>query len=74
MSCCSRICAFTPRKKRTIPAFAKQLAALCDVYVNDAFGTAHRAHASTAGIAAYVQPAAAGFLMQKEIECARSRA
>jgi phosphoglycerate kinase len=48
--------------------FAKQLAALCDVYVNDAFGAAHRAHASTAGIAAYVKQAAAGFLMQKEIE------
>src|SRR5207237_2394405 len=41
---------------------------LCDVYVNDAFGAAHRAHASTAGIAAYVKQAAAGFLMQKEIE------
>ena len=74
MSCCSRICAFTPKKKRTIPRFAKQLAALCDVYVNDAFGAAHRAHASTAGIAAFVKQAAAGFLMQKEIEVAGSRA
>ncbi|NLG28086.1 MAG: phosphoglycerate kinase [Chloroflexi bacterium] len=47
--------------------FAKQLAALADVYVNDAFGTAHRAHASTAGVAAYL-PAVAGLLMEKEIE------
>jgi phosphoglycerate kinase len=48
--------------------FARRLASLCEVYVNDAFGTAHRAHASTAGIAAFVSQAAAGFLMQKEIE------
>jgi phosphoglycerate kinase len=46
--------------------FAKQLAHLGDVYVNDAFGTAHRAHASTAGVAKYL-PAAAGFLMEKEL-------
>ena len=44
------------------------MAKLCDVYVNDAFGAAHRAHASTAGIAAYVKQAAAGFLMEKELE------
>ncbi len=48
------------------PSFAKQLAALGDVYVNDAFGTAHRAHASTAGIAQYL-PAVAGLLMEREI-------
>ena len=48
--------------------FAKQLASLCDVYVNDAFGTAHRAHASTAGITKFVSVAAAGLLMQKELE------
>ncbi|RMF46739.1 MAG: phosphoglycerate kinase [Deltaproteobacteria bacterium] len=48
--------------------FARQLAALCDVYVNDAFGTAHRAHASTAGVPALVRPAAAGYLMQKELQ------
>lgn len=48
--------------------FAKQLASLCDVYVNDAFGTAHRAHASTAGITGHVSKAAAGFLMEKELE------
>ncbi|HEX7713271.1 MAG TPA: phosphoglycerate kinase [Bacillota bacterium] len=48
-------------------AFAKKLAELADVYVNDAFGTAHRAHASTAGVAKFLKPAAAGYLMQKEI-------
>ncbi|NLK52156.1 MAG: phosphoglycerate kinase [Syntrophomonadaceae bacterium] len=49
------------------PAFARQLAELADIYVNDAFGAAHRAHASTAGMAAFL-PAAAGFLMQKEVK------
>lgn len=48
-------------------AFAKQLAALCDVYVNDAFGTAHRAHASTEGITHHVADAVAGLLMEKEL-------
>src|SRR5204863_232148 len=47
---------------------AKQLATLCDVYVNDAFGAAHRAHASTAAITTHVAQAAAGLLMQKELE------
>src|SRR5205823_13820092 len=59
---------FHAEEEKNDPQFAKQLAALCDVYVNDAFGAAHRAHASTAGIAAYVKQSAAGFLMQKEIE------
>ena len=49
-------------------AFAKELAALGDVYVNDAFGAAHRAHASTAGIAAFVPQAAMGLLMEKELQ------
>lgn len=49
------------------PAFAAALANLADVYVNDAFGAAHRAHASTAGIATYLQPAVAGLLMAEEI-------
>jgi len=49
------------------PAFAKKLADLADIYVNDAFGTAHRAHASTEGIAKYI-PAYAGFLMKKEVD------
>ncbi|GHG73045.1 phosphoglycerate kinase [Comamonas sp. JC664] len=49
-------------------AFARELASLADVYVNDAFGTAHRAHASTAGMVPFVKEKAAGFLMRKEIE------
>ena len=49
-------------------AFASALAGLCDIFVNDAFGTAHRSHASTAGIAAHVGHSAAGFLMQRELE------
>ncbi len=49
------------------PAFAKQLSEVADLYVNDAFGTAHRAHASTAGVTAYLRPAAAGFLIEKEL-------
>src|SRR5579863_2914919 len=48
--------------------FSAKLAALCDVYVNDAFGSAHRAHASTVGMIAYVKQAAAGLLMDKELE------
>ena len=55
-------------EEKNDPAFAKELAAGCDVYVNDAFGTAHRAHASTAGVAAFLSPKVAGFLMQKELE------
>jgi phosphoglycerate kinase len=58
---------FHPEERKNDPAFARELASLADVYVNDAFGTAHRAHASTAGIADYL-PAVAGFLMEKEIE------
>jgi phosphoglycerate kinase len=50
------------------PEFARKLASLCDLYVNDAFGTAHRAHASTEGVTRFVPQAAAGFLMEKEIE------
>ncbi len=49
------------------PAFAAQLAALADLYVNDAFGTAHRAHASTEGVARLLKPAVAGLLLEKEI-------
>jgi len=57
---------FHPEERKNDPEFAKKLASLADVYVNDAFGTAHRAHASTAGVAAYL-PAVAGFLLEKEI-------
>lgn len=58
---------FYAGEKENDPQFAKELAELADLYVNDAFGTAHRAHASTAGVAEYL-PAVAGFLMQKELE------
>lgn len=50
------------------PEFAKRLASLGDVYVNDAFGAAHRAHASTAGVAQFLQPAAMGLLMERELK------
>ena len=58
---------FHAEEEKNDPAFAKALAAYADVYVNDAFGTAHRAHASTEGIA-HILPAYAGLLMEKEIE------
>ncbi|SVC32227.1 uncharacterized protein METZ01_LOCUS285081, partial [marine metagenome] len=58
---------FHPGEEQNEPAFAKALASLADLYVNDAFGTAHRAHASTAGITNYL-PAVSGFLMQRELE------
>ncbi|MHB1006220.1 MAG: phosphoglycerate kinase [Chloroflexota bacterium] len=57
---------FHPEEEENEPRFARRLAALGDLYVNDAFGTAHRAHASTAGVAKYL-PAVAGLLMEKEI-------
>ncbi len=57
---------FDKREKKNDPAFAEALAALADAYVNDAFGTAHRAHASTAGVAALL-PSYAGYLMQREV-------
>jgi phosphoglycerate kinase len=55
-------------EEKNDPAFAKQLASLCDLYVNDAFGSAHRAHASTVGMIQFVPQAAAGLLMDKELE------
>jgi phosphoglycerate kinase len=58
---------FHAEEEANDPNFAQQLAALGDVYVNDAFGAAHRAHASTEGITHYVKQAAAGFLMEKEL-------
>jgi phosphoglycerate kinase len=58
---------FEPGEESNDPAFAAQLAALADCYVNDAFGTAHRAHASTEGVA-HLLPSAAGLLMQREVE------
>ncbi|MEY4167523.1 MAG: hypothetical protein RIR52_1347 [Acidobacteriota bacterium] len=58
---------FYAEEEKNDPDFSARLAALCDLYVNDAFGTAHRAHASTAGLTASVPTAAAGFLMEKEL-------
>ena len=58
---------FHPEEEANDESFARQLARLADFYVNDAFGTAHRAHASTVGIAKFVQKAAAGLLMEKEL-------
>ena len=58
---------FHAEEEKNDPEFAKQLASLAEIYVNDAFGTAHRAHASTAGVADYL-PAVCGFLIQKEID------
>lgn len=58
---------FHPEEEKNDPEFSKQLAALCDVYVNDAFGTAHRAHASTEGITHFVNTKVAGLLMEKEL-------
>ena len=57
---------FDKREKKNDPEFARELASLAEVYVNDAFGTAHRAHASTAGITAYL-PSYAGFLLEREV-------
>lgn len=57
---------FHKEEEKNDPAFAKELASMAEIYVNDAFGTAHRAHASTAGVADYL-PAVCGYLIQKEI-------
>jgi phosphoglycerate kinase len=59
---------FHPEEEKNDPEFARQLASLCDLYVNDAFGAAHRAHASTEGIVQFVKDAAAGLLMAAEVE------
>jgi phosphoglycerate kinase len=59
---------FHPGEEKNDPEFAKQLASIADLYVNDAFGTAHRAHASTEGVTKYLSPSVAGFLMEKELQ------
>jgi phosphoglycerate kinase len=59
---------FHPEEEANDPAFAGQLAKLGECYVNDAFGTAHRAHASTEGVTRFLRPAVGGFLMQKELD------
>ena len=58
---------FDPREEKNDEEFSKELASLAEVYVNDAFGTCHRAHASTAGVAAYL-PSGVGFLIEKELK------
>src|SRR5215208_6877556 len=59
---------FHPEEEKNDELFGRELASLADVWVNDAFGTAHRAHASTAGMARFVKEKAAGFLIQKEVD------
>ena len=59
---------FHPEEEKNVPEFAQKLAGLAEVYVDDAFGSAHRAHASTEGVTHYLSPCAAGLLMEKELE------
>lgn len=59
---------FYPEEEKNDPEFAKKLAANADLYVNDAFGTAHRAHASTEGVTKYLSPSVAGYLIEKELQ------
>lgn len=59
---------FHPEEEKNDPEFAKKLAEIGDVYINDAFGSAHRAHASTEGVTKFIKVCAAGYLMQKELE------
>lgn len=59
---------FRPEEEKNGEAFSKELASLCELYVDDAFGTAHRAHCSTVGVTEYVEDSAVGYLMLKEIE------
>lgn len=59
---------FHPGEEKNDPDFAKALASVADLYVNDAFGTAHRAHASTEGVTKYLSPSVAGYLIEKELQ------
>ena len=59
---------FRKEETKNLPEFSEELASLADVYVNDAFGSAHRAHCSTAGVTDYIKESAVGYLMQKEIQ------
>jgi len=59
---------FHPEEEKNDPEFAKKLASLADIYVNDAFGTAHRAHASTEGVTKYISTSVAGLLLDKELQ------
>merc|ERR1711871_137277 len=59
---------FYPEEEKNVPEFAEKLAANADLFVNDAFGTAHRAHGSTEGVTKFLKPSVAGFLLQKELD------
>ena len=59
---------FRKEETKNLPEFSQDLASICDVYVNDAFGSAHRAHCSTAGITDYIKETAVGYLMGKELQ------
>src|ERR671932_160512 len=59
---------FYPEEEANDPEFAKKLASVADLYVNDAFGPAHRTHASADGVTKYLSPSVAGFLMEKELQ------
>ena len=59
---------FRPEEEKNVETFSKELGELCDLFVNDAFGAAHRAHCSTVGVASFVEEAANGYLMAKEVE------
>ncbi|MCY7321762.1 MAG: phosphoglycerate kinase [Phormidesmis sp. CAN_BIN36] len=63
---------FYPEEEKNDPEFAKKLASIADLYVNDAFGTAHRAHASTEGVTHYLKPSVAGLLVEKELQYLQS--
>merc|ERR1712066_813395 len=58
---------FYKEEEKNVPEFAEKLAAPADLFVNDAFGTAHRAHASTEGVTKFLKPSVAGFLLEKEL-------
>lgn len=59
---------FHKEEEKNDSGFSKELAANADLYVNDAFGTAHRAHSSTEGVTKFLRPSVAGFLLQKELD------
>lgn len=63
---------FHPGEEANTPEFAQELASVADLYVNDAFGTAHRAHASTEGVTRYLRPSVAGYLIEKELQYLQS--
>ena len=68
MLCCCRTPVSARKRPRTEPAFSEELASLADAYVDDAFGSCHRAHCSTAGVTDYIKDTAVGYLMEKEIK------